>query len=48
MPRRTPGNIRAVRPLRDAVIATSTPADMMIKTFIRKGNEVAHRGAPGW
>ena len=36
---RTPGNIRAVRPLRDGVIADFDAAEQMIKTFIHKGNE---------
>ena len=36
---RTPGNIRAVRPLRDGVIADFDAAEQMIKAFIRKGNE---------
>jgi rod shape-determining protein MreB and related proteins len=36
---RTPGNIRAVRPLRDGVIADFDAAEQMIKTFIRKANE---------
>jgi rod shape-determining protein MreB len=36
---RTPGNIRAVRPLRDGVIADFDAAEQMIKTFIEKGNE---------
>ncbi len=36
---RTPGNIRAVRPLRDGVIADFDAAEMMIRSFIRKGND---------
>ncbi|MDP6204144.1 MAG: rod shape-determining protein, partial [Prochlorococcaceae cyanobacterium ETNP18_MAG_14] len=36
---RTPGNIRAVRPLRDGVIADFDAAEQMLKTFIQKGNE---------
>lgn len=36
---RTPGNIRAVRPLRDGVIADFDAAEQMIKTFIFKANE---------
>ena len=36
---RTPGNIRAVRPLRDGVIADFDAAEQMIKTFIQKGND---------
>jgi len=36
---RTPGNIRAVRPLRDGVIADFDAAELMIKSFIQKGNE---------
>ena len=33
------GNIRAVRPLRDGVIADFDAAEQMIKTFIQKCNE---------
>ena len=33
---RTPGNIRAVRPLRDGVIADFDAAEQMIKTFIQR------------
>ncbi len=36
---RTPGNIRAVRPLRDGVIADFDAAEQMLKTFILKCNE---------
>ncbi|WP_320676011.1 rod shape-determining protein [Prochlorococcus sp. MIT 1300] len=36
---RTPGNIRAVRPLRDGVIADFDAAEQMLKSFIRKCNE---------
>jgi rod shape-determining protein MreB len=36
---RTPGNIRAVRPLRDGVIADFDAAELMIRSFIRRGNE---------
>ena len=36
---RTPGNIKAVRPLRDGVIADFDAAEQMLKTFIQKGNE---------
>ena len=36
---RTPGNIIAVRPLRDGVIADFDAAEQMIKTFIQKCNE---------
>ena len=36
---RTPGNIRAVRPLRDGVIADFEAAEQMLKTFIQKCNE---------
>ena len=36
---RTPGNIRAVRPLRDGVIADFDAAEQMLKSFIQKGNE---------
>ena len=36
---RTPGNIRAVGPLRDGVIADFDAAEQMIKTFIQKCNE---------
>ncbi len=33
---RTPGNIQAIRPLRDGVIADFEVAEEMIKHFIRK------------
>ena len=36
---RTPGNIKAVRPLRDGVIADFDAAEQMIKSFIQKCNE---------
>jgi rod shape-determining protein MreB len=36
---RTPGNIRAIRPLRDGVIADFDAAEQMIKSFIDKGHE---------
>ena len=36
---RTPGNIEAIRPLRDGVIADFDAAEQMLKTFITKGNE---------
>ncbi len=36
---RTPGNIRAVRPLRDGVIADFDAAEQMIQTFIQKCSE---------
>ena len=36
---RTPGNIRAVRPLRDGVIADFDAAEQMLKTFIQNCNE---------
>ena len=35
---RTPGNIKAVRPLKDGVIADFNAAEEMLKTFIRKCN----------
>ncbi len=35
----TPGNIRAVRPLRDGVIADFDAAEQMLKTFIQNCNE---------
>jgi len=35
---RTPGNIHAIRPLRDGVIADFEVAEEMIKYFIRKVN----------
>ncbi len=38
---RTPGNIQAIRPLRDGVIADFEVAEEMIKHFIRK----VHKGA---
>ena len=43
---RTPGNIRAVRPLRDGVIADFDAAEQMLKTFITKGNEGRGMVAP--
>ena len=36
---RTPGNIKAVRPLKDGVIADFDAAEKMIQTFIQKCNE---------
>ena len=36
---RTPGNIRAVRPLKDGVIADFDAAEQMLKMFIQKSNE---------
>ncbi len=36
---RTPGNIRAVRPLRDGVISDFYAAEQMLKSFIQKSNE---------
>ncbi len=36
---RTPGNIRALRPLRDGVIADFDAAEQMLKSFIQKCNE---------
>ena len=45
---RTPGNIRAVRPLRDGVIADFDAAEQMLKTFITKGNEGRGIMALGW
>ena len=39
---RTPGNIQAIRPLRDGVIADFEIAEEMIKYFIRK----VHNGVP--
>src|ERR1700758_1150674 len=55
---RTPGNIQAIRPLRDGVIADFEVAEEMIKHFIRKGHNppalpnpavlgVLPRGRPG-
>ena len=35
---KTPGNIRAIRPMADGVIADFEVAEEMIKHFIRKGN----------
>ena len=35
---RTPGNIRAIRPLRSGVIADFDAAEAMIKHFIRKAH----------
>ena len=36
---RTPGNIRAIRPLKDGVIADFDTAEVMLKHFIRRVNE---------
>jgi len=36
---RTPGNIKAVRPLKDGVIADFNAAEEMLKSFIKKCNE---------
>ena len=36
---RTPGNIKAIRPLRDGVIADFDIAEEMIKYFIKKGHQ---------
>ena len=38
---RTPGNIQAIRPLRDGVIADFEVAEEMIKHFIRKVHAIA-------
>ena len=38
---RTPGNIRAIRPLRSGVIADFDAAEAMIKHFIRKAHAAA-------
>ncbi len=44
---RTPGNISAIRPLRDGVIADFEVAEEMIKHFIRKANNRrGFRGSP--
>ncbi len=43
---RTPGNIRTVRPLRDGVIADFDATELMIKSFIEKGNEGRKSLAP--
>ncbi|KKZ14056.1 MAG: rod shape-determining protein MreB [Candidatus Synechococcus spongiarum 15L] len=43
---RTPGNIRTVRPLRDGVIADFDATELMIKSFIEKGNEGRRLMAP--
>src|SRR5690625_1818208 len=39
MPGRTPGNIRAIRPLKDGVIANFTVTEKMLQHFIRKVHE---------
>ena len=36
---RTPGNIKAIRPLRDGVIADFDIAEVMLKHFIRRVHE---------
>ena len=43
---RTPGNIAAVRPLRDGVIADSELAEEMIKHFIRKAHRRKRLSSP--
>ena len=43
---RTPGNISAIRPLRDGVIADFEIAEEMIKYFIRKNNKIFPPKAP--
>ena len=43
---RTPGNIRTIRPLRDGVIADFDATELMIKSFIEKGNEGRRLMAP--
>ena len=43
---RTPGNIRTVRPLRDGVVADFDATELMIKSFIEKGNEGRKLMAP--
>ena len=50
---RTPGNIEAIRPLRDGVIADFEVAEEMIKHFIRKVHRVqtlrlAHKRQAAW
>ena len=43
---RTPGNIEAIRPLRDGVIADFEVAEEMIKHFIRKVHNRARLRQP--
>jgi rod shape-determining protein MreB len=43
---RTPGNIRAIRPLRNGVIADFDAAEAMIKHFIRKAQNRRRLGQP--
>lgn len=43
---RTPGNIRTIRPLQDGVIADFDATELMIKSFIEKGNEGRRLMAP--
>ena len=43
---RTPGNIRAIRPLRDGVIADFTVAEQMIRHFIRRTHQRWTFGSP--
>ena len=43
---KTPGNIQAIRPLRDGVIADFEVAEEMIKRFIRKGQNRRFFAAP--
>ena len=44
---RTPGNIEAIRPLRDGVIADFEVAEEMIKHFIRKVHNRRGFASPG-
>jgi rod shape-determining protein MreB len=43
---RTPGNITALRPLRDGVIADFDAAELMLKSFMRQVNEGRGLGSP--
>ncbi len=43
---RTPGNIIAVRPMKDGVIADFEMTEMMIRTFIQKASQRAHFARP--
>ena len=45
---RTPGNIEAVRPLRDGVIADFEVAEEMVKHFIRRRITAAPLATRGW
>jgi rod shape-determining protein MreB len=45
---KTPGNVEAIRPMRDGVIADFDVAEEMIKHFIRKVHNRQRASAPRW